>query len=368
MKTNQGHIDWLVFVPVVALMLFSIAFVYSAGSYFSFVNNSNPNKLLLLHTSKVFLAILFMVIFSQIDYHFWSKISIYILVIAIIALVAVLFVGGEVKGAKRWIDLGFLSFQPSELAKFAIILHFGTLINRKKDGIEDFKLGYLPMLLWLILICLLIAFQPNLSMMIVIFLTGMMMLFLGNANLLHILYTLFVGAIGAGIYAISAPYRLSRIMFYLGLLEGAEKERLSYQVSNSLIALGSGGTLGLGPGGSHQNLLLSEPYTDFLFSIIGEEYGFIGLALIIAIFVFILWRGVRIAKHSTDLLGYLFAGGIVFSIFLVFIINALVNTGLLPTTGIPLPFMSYGGTSIFFNAILVGILLNISTFKSTDIQ
>lgn len=368
MKEKRGHIDWLVFVPVIALMLFSIAFVYSAGSYFSFINNSNPNKLLLMHTSKVFLAIIMMIVVSQIDYHIWSKISIYAIVAAIITLIIVLFVSSEVKGAKRWIDLGFLSFQPSELAKFAIILHFGTLINRKKEGIEDFKFGYLPMMLWLILICLLIAFQPNLSMMIVIFLTGMMILFLGNANILHILATLFVGFIGAGVYAISAPYRLNRIMFYLGLLEGTEKERLSYQVSNSLIALGSGGTIGLGPGGSHQNLLLSEPYTDFLFSIIGEEYGFIGLTLIIGIFVFILWRGVRIAKHSTDLIGYLYASGIAFSIFLVFIINALVNTGLLPTTGVPLPFMSYGGTSIFFNAILIGILLNISTFKSKGIQ
>jgi cell division protein FtsW len=366
LKTKRGHIDWLVFLPVVALMLFSIAFVYSAGSYFSFVNNSNPNRLLMLHTAKVFFAILIMILVSQIDYHLWSKISLYILIIAIISLVVVLFVGGEVKGAKRWIDLGFLSFQPSELAKFAIIIHFGTLINRKKEGIEDFKFGYLPLLLWLILICLLIAFQPNLSMILVIFLTGMIILFLGNANLLHILATLFVGFIGAGIYAISAPYRLNRILFYLGLLEGSEQERLSYQVSNSLIALGSGGTIGLGPGGSHQNLLLSEPYTDFLFSIIGEEYGFIGLLLITAIFVFILWRGVRIAKHSKDLLGYLYAGGVVFSIFLVFAINSLVNSGLLPTTGVPLPFMSYGGTSIFFNAILIGILLNISTHKTSD--
>jgi cell division protein FtsW len=366
LKSNRGHIDWLVFVPVVALMLFSIAFVYSAGSYFSFINNSSPNKLLLMHTSKVLLAIIFMVIISQIDYHTWSKISIYILIAAIISLVIVLFIGGEIKGAKRWINLGFLSFQPSEFAKLAIILHFGTLIDRKKEGIEDLKFGFLPMLLWLVLVCLLIALEPNLSMMIVLFLIGMMILFLGNANLLHILTTLFTGFVGASIYAVSAPYRLNRILFYLGLLEGAEKERLSYQVSNSLIALGSGGSIGLGPGGSHQNLLLSEPYTDFLFSIIGEEYGFIGLLLIIGIFVFILWRGVRIAKHSKDLLGYLYAGGIIFSIFLVFIINALVNTGLLPTTGIPLPFMSYGGTSIFFNAILIGILLNISTFKSVD--
>jgi cell division protein FtsW len=145
------------------------------------------------------------------------------------------------------------------------------------------------------------------------------------------------------------------------MLEGNAKERLAYQVDNSMIALGSGGVFGMGIGGSRQNLLLSEPYTDFLFSIIGEEYGFIGLTVIILLFVLILWRGIYIAKRSPDHLGYLYTIGITLSIFMFFLINAFVNTSLIPTTGVPLPFLSYGGTSAILNGILIGIVLNVST-------
>lgn len=341
-------------------MLFSIAFVYSAGSYFALIKGSDPEKLLLNHTFKIFLAIVFLIISSKIDYHFWSKISFFLMAGSVITLIAVLIIGEEVNGAKRWLDLG-MPFQPSELAKFSVILHFGTLINRKQRDLRDFKYGFFPFILWLMLIGLLIALQPNFSMLLLIFIIGLMLLFIGNARPYHLLTTISVGGFAAIIYAFSSTYRLNRILFYLGLLEGDAKERLAYQVDNSLIALGSGGIFGMGIGGSRQNLLLSEPYTDFLYSIIGEEYGFLGLSIIILLFVFILWRGVYIAKRSPDQLGYLYAIGITLSIFIFFLINAFVNTALIPTTGVPLPFLSHGGTSAIFNGILMGIVLNIST-------
>lgn len=360
MTTIKPHIDWLIFFSSLTLMLFSIAFVYSAGIFFATYKGMQPEGLLMSHFVKVIIAILIMIFVSRLDYHFWSKISIWLMLISLITLIIVLVAGKQVGGAERWISLGFMTFQPSELAKFSIIIHFATLINRKGESIKELKYGYLPFMLWIGMFSALIALQPNFSMIIIIFLIGMFMLYLGNANIKHILTTLGLTALVGGVYAISAPYRMNRLLFYLGMLEGKEYEKLAYQVENSLVAIGSGGLVGMGPGGSHQNLLLSEPYTDFILSIIGEEYGFIGLVVIIALFILILWRGFHLAKRVEDRFGFLLISGIIFSIFISFLINAFVNTALIPTTGVPLPFISYGGTSIFFSATLIGILLNIS--------
>lgn len=360
MINTKPHIDWLIFFSALTLMLFSIAFVYSAGIFFATYKGMQPESLLVSHFIKVILAILIMIFVSKVDYHFWSKVSIWLMLLSLITLVIVLVAGKKVGGAERWINLGFMTFQPSELAKFSMILHFATLISRKGESIKELKYGYFPFMLWIALFSALIALQPNFSMIIILFLIGMFMLYLGNANIKHISATLGLTALVGGVYAVSAPYRLNRLLFYMGMLDGKEFDKLAYQVDNSLVAIGSGGLFGLGPGGSHQNLLLSEPYTDFILSIIGEEYGFIGLVVIIALFIFILWRGFYLAKRVEDRFGFLLVSGIIFSIFISFLINAYVNTALIPTTGVPLPFLSYGGTSIFFGAILIGILLNIS--------
>ena len=366
MTNTKPHIDWLIFFSAITLMLFSIAFVYSAGIFFATYKGMRPEGLLMSHFVKVIFAIFVMILVSKIDYHYWSKISIWLMLASLISLIVVLIVGKQVGGAERWINLGFITFQPSELAKFSLIIHFANLINRKGESIKELKYGYLPFMLWLALFSALIALQPNFSMIIILFLIGIFMLYLGNAKIKHILTTIGLTTLLGGVYAISAPYRLNRLLFYLGMLEGKEFEKLSYQVENSLIAIGSGGLFGLGPGGSHQNLLLSEPYTDFILSIIGEEYGFVGLIIIITLFLFILWRGFYLAKRVQDRFGFLLVSGIIFSILISFLLNAFVNTALIPTTGVPLPFISYGGTSIFFNAILVGIKLNISIKVSSE--
>lgn len=365
MTTARPHIDWLIFFSALTLMLFSIAFVYSAGIFFATYKGMQPEGLLMSHFVKVIIAVIIMIFVSRIDYHFWSKISIWLMLLSLITLIIVLVAGKKVGGAERWINLGFMTFQPSELAKFSMIIHFATLINRKGESIKELKYGYFPFMLWIALFSSLIALQPNFSMIIILFLIGIFMLYLGNANIKHILTTLALTSLVGAVYAVSAPYRLNRLLFYMGMLEGKEFDKLAYQVDNSLVAIGSGGLFGMGPGGSHQNLLLSEPYTDFILSIIGEEYGFIGLVVIIVLFIFILWRGFYLAKRVDDRFGFLLISGIIFSIFISFLINAFVNTALIPTTGVPLPFLSYGGTSIFFGATLIGILLNISVKVST---
>lgn len=364
MKKYAGHIDWMIFLPVIALMLFSLAFVYSASATFAEIKFGAADKLFREHLLRVLVGFAIIFVFSRVDYHIWRKLSKPMLFVSIMLLAAVLFTGMEAHGAARWIRLGPMSFQPTELAKFALVLHFAVLLSTKQDYIKDFKRGFLPFLIWTGVICGLIALQPNLSNMMVIFIIAFSMMFIGNTNLLHLAGTFLVGLVGAGIYAVSAPYRVNRLLAFMGMSSGSNNsavENVSYQLTQALIAIGNGGIFGVGPGQNRQShLFLPESYGDFIFSIIGEEYGFIGLSVIMGAFVLICWRGMLIAKKAPDNFGYFLAIGILITFAFYVFVNAGVNTGLLPTTGVPMPFVSYGGTAVFIYAGAIGILLNIS--------
>lgn len=363
MKKNIGHIDWVILLPVVGLMLFSLAFVYSASATVAELKFGGAEKLFFNHGLRILAGIIIMLVVSNIDYHYWKKLSKPLLILSIMLLVVVLFTGVSTKGASRWINLGFLSFQPSELAKFALVLHFAVLLTSKQDYIKEFKRGFVPFMVWALLVCGLIALQPNFSTMMVVFMIAICMMFIGNTNLLHLAATAIVGLFGAGIYAVSATYRMNRIKAFLGMTDniGGQFETSSYQLNQALIAIGNGGIFGVGPGQNRQShLFLPESYGDFIFSIIGEEYGFLGLFVIIAAFALIFWRGMIIAKKAPDNFGYFLAIGIIITFSIYVFVNAGVNTGLLPTTGVPMPFISYGGTAVIFYAAAIGILLNIS--------
>lgn len=359
--TNIGYIDWIILLPIIALMLFSLSFVYSASASIAELKFGDPEKLFLNHSIRVLAGILLIFIFAKIDYHFWSKISIYLLSAGIILLFIVLFSGTSIKGASRWISLGPLSFQPSEFAKFAMVIHFATLLNRKQKFIKDFEKGFLPFVIWTGMICLLIALQPNFSTMSVIFIIAVSMMFIGNINLLHLGGLLGTGLIGGLVYMISAEYRLNRLKAFFGIGDSPTHETINYQLNQALIALGNGGFFGLGTGQSRQSQhFLPESYGDFIFSIVGEEYGFFGLILVIGVFVILFWRGMLIAKKSPDNFGYFLAIGILMTFAVYVFVNGGVNVGLLPTTGVPMPFVSYGGTAVLFYSVAIGILLNIS--------
>lgn len=361
MQTEKGHIDWFILVPVLGLMLFSIAFVYSASAYIADFKFGSADKYFWSHSLRVFIGIGILLIFAKIDYHIWIKFSKSILLFSIALLIIVLFVGDSYKGASRWLSFGPISFQPSELAKFALVLHFATMLTKKQQIIKELKNGFLPFVIWILIVCFLIALQPNFSTMFVIFLIAFTLVFIGNANLIHIGVSGLIGLGFAVIFGISADYRLNRIMGYLGLTEGGMENTVNYQLKQSLLALGNGGMFGVGPGQNKQShLFLPESYGDFIFSIIGEEYGFLGVSVIIAAFAIIFWRGMLIAKKAPDHFGYFLAIGILITFAVFVVVNAGVNTGLLPTTGVPMPFVSYGGTAIFIYAGAIGVLLNIS--------
>lgn len=357
----KGHIDWVIFIPVIALMLFSISFVYAASATNSEFKFGDSEQLFLSHTIRVFLGIIIMFISMKIDYHIYSKISLPLLTLGILLLIVVLFVGTNIKGASRWIMLGPLSFQPSEFVKLVMVIHFAALLAKKQDVIKDFEKGFFPFILWTVIICFLIALQPNFSTMMVIFMIAFSMMFIGNNNLLHLGTTFGIGLVAVIVFFITAPYRLARLQSFLGFGENAGNQEVSYQLNQALIALGNGGLFGVGVGQNRQShLFLPESYGDFIFSILGEEYGFIGLIGIISVFLIVFWRGMLIARKAPDNFGYFLAIGIVITFAIYVFVNAGVNTGLLPTTGVPMPFVSYGGTAVLFYSAAIGILLNIS--------
>lgn len=360
-KKNQ-LIDWMIFLPIVGLMFFSVAFVYSASSFYSGIHFKNPEYLFISHTLRIILGLLTIIVFAKIDYHVWQKLSKPLMIIGLLLLIFVLVGGSTMKGATRWISLGPISFQPSEFAKFALVIHFANLLSQKQGFIKDFERGFLPFILWTGLVCLLIALQPNFSTMIVIFMIAVAMMFIGNTNLIHLLMTFGFGFVIAVIYALSAEYRLNRFKSFLGMSVDADMHQtINHQLNQALIAIGNGGIFGVGAGQTRQsNLFLPESYGDFIFSIIGEEYGFIGLILILLAFGIVFWRGMLVAKKAPDNFGYFLAIGILITFAVYVFVNAGVNTGLLPTTGVPMPFVSYGGTAILFYAAAIGILLNIS--------
>ncbi len=361
MKKTVGHIDWLIFIPVVALMLFSLVFVYSASAPISLEKFQSVDKLFFEHLIRVLIGLVVLIVFSKIDYKLYEKIAKPIMLTGIIMLVSVLVFGDAKKGAQRWILLGPISVQPVEFAKFAMIIYFSALLTKKQQVIKSLEDGFLPFLVWTVLICVLIALQPNFSNMMLVFLLAILMMFVGNTNLLYLFATVGIGGAAAVIYAVSAPYRMARIAAYFEIGDSSAPSIAGYQLKQALIALGNGGFFGLGPGQGLQNhLFLPESYGDFILSTIGEEYGFMGLLIIFASFAVICWRSMLIAKKAPDNFSYFLSIGIVSTLTLYLVVNAAVNTGLLPTTGVPLPFISYGGTAIVIYSAVAGILLNIS--------
>ena len=363
MRQDRNHIDLLTFLAVLTLMVLSVGVVYSASSTWAMDRYGESAKLLGNHAIKVLLGMAAMFVFMQIDYHKYRKLTKPALVGAIGLLIVTLALGGEKKGATRWLALGGLGIQPTELAKYALIFHLCFLTAEKKDLVKDFVKGFLPMLLWIGAVAVLVLAQPNVSNGAMIFALGLLILFVGRARVQHVVLSLGALLPPLLVYMFSAEYRMRRIMSYLsGGNEGA-----GHQLRQAIIGLGNGGIFGLGPGGSQQrDHFLPEAYGDFVFSIVGEEYGLIGTLFFVTLFILLMLRGMRIARYSRDEAGRMLAIGITCSITLYALINAGVTLGILPTTGLPMPFVSYGGTAMIMSCVAVGVLLNIS--MQTDLH
>jgi len=358
MHSHRGnHIDIVTLVAVLTLMVIGIGVVYSASSTIAMKRYGQSEAYLVRHIAKVAVSLVALFFLIKVDYHRYLNISKAGLLTAVVLLMATLALGGEVKGAVRWLRFGGFGFQPSEFAKFALILHLSVLMSEKGERIRDFKTGFLPMAIWIAIVTGLILLQPNFSTAMMLFLFSLIMLFVGGAKIKHVALSLSALLPLLAIYVFVADYRIRRVMAFFS----GDHASSNYQLRQGIIGFGNGGLFGVGPGVSKQrDFFLPESYGDFVFSIVGEEYGYIGTMLLLFLFLIILLRGLRIAKLAHDDLGKYLAIGITSSVTLYALVNAAVTLGLLPTTGLPMPFVSYGGSSMLFTACAIGVLLNIS--------
>lgn len=365
--SGKNRIDILILIAVFVLMIFSIGAVYSASASFSQDKFQDSLYLFKQHLVKVVFSIVAMFILAKMDYRLLERIAKSMIIISILLLIyTVAFGSGPIKGASRWISIGPVNFQPSEVARYALIIYLSVLLSRKKEYMDLLYRGYLPVLFYVLSVTGLVLIQPNFSVAIIIFSTSMMMIFLSGAKLKHIGFTFAALAPVVLVFVLSKDYILARISSYT---EYRSSGNTSYQLQQALIGFGNGGLTGVGPGNSNQrDFFLPEAHGDFIFSIIGEEYGFIGAFIILSLYMIIIYRGYLVAKECGDEFGKYLAFGITTLITLNALVNMAVASGVLPTTGVTLPFVSYGGTSIIFSAMAVGVLLNISSQKKEDAE
>lgn len=356
-----------IFFDAFALMLLGLIIVMSASSTYSVVRFDSVFHLFNSHLFKVIVAFSFMIFFSFIPYELYKNYCKPAIILITIVLIITLIIAPNIKGAGRWLNLGIISIQPADIARLLLLIHLAFMLEDKHDILENYRHGFLPMFIWVMLISSLIIFQPNISTGLLLILISLTVLYVGGARLKHIFYSLLSLFAAGGLAAIIYPHsRLRIISFINSILNGGE---INLQVKQALYSLGSGGIFGVGVGNSMQsNLFLPEAYGDFIFAILGEELGFVGAVFMLISYLLLFIAGILIAKKAKDRFGQLLAFGITVSIIAYAFVNIAVTTGLLPTTGLPLPFISYGGTSLLFLCIGIGILVNIalSNQKKSD--
>jgi cell division protein FtsW len=358
--TKRKNDAWLV-AAITALLTIGLIMVFSASA---FMAQEKYGSILYYSRKQIlwgFLSVLIIFVTSRLSYTVYTKKNLPLIgVIVSIVLLTVLFIVGDVvNGARRWYSLGFLSFQPSEFAKVALIIYFADIFTRKGQLLHNWKKGLLPHVLILLFVLSLILFEPDLGTVVMICLIISVMALLSNIRFKHVLagMTMLLPAIILKIQ--TGGYQLLRIINWWENLSNPLGS--GHQIKQSLIGLGNGGFWGNGLGGSKQKFyFLPDSHTDFVFAILGEEAGYIGTTFVLICFLVILWRGISIAKRAPSTFGQFLSIGLTMNIVLYGFINAAVVTMLLPTTGIPMPFLSYGGSSLMSVGWSMGLLINIS--------
>lgn len=360
---HSKSVDKTLLSIVLTLLTFGLVMIASAGVIYS-ETRYGDSYFFFKHQLfyGVLPGLLSLWMFSRIDYHFWRKIAVPFFFVSVIFLILVFVpgIGSRVYGASRWLQLGPFSFQPSEMAKLSIIIYLAAwLESRGSHRIKDVFEGLLPFMGIMGLIGFLIMKQPDTGTLGVIILSSMAVFFVSGAKIKHLFSLAGLGALGLWVLIKIEPYRFNRILAFLD--PGADPQGIGYQINQALLAVGSGGFWGVGLGHSRQKFnYLPEPVGDSIFAVIGEEIGLIGATILVVLFVALAFRGIKIAKNAPDMFGRLVAIGITMWIVLQAFINISANIALVPLTGIPLPFISYGGTSLLFLMSAIGILLNIS--------
>lgn len=354
-------VDRRILVITLSLMAIGISLVLSSSSFFAGGKFGDQFALMRNHAVRSCIALVVMFVASRIDYRVYRKAAPALLVLSLLMMLALFFLGVTIRDTRRWMILPLINttLQPSELARTALVFFLAYWMTRTGKDLTKLKTGFLPAAGAIALVAGICAALPNFGTATATIVISLCMLYVGGARLAHI--GMFVGA-GASLFVVEVlrhAYVRDRILTFLGVHHGSGA--LNWQVDQSLIALGSGGLFGRGFGHSEQKLSwLPDSYTDFIFSIVGEEGGLLLTLAVSGAFLFLALRGLKIAHDCSDRFGQLLGVGITASVFVYAALNMYVATGLFPVTGLPLPFLSYGGSAMLVNAFAVGVMLNLS--------
>lgn len=356
------------FLFISIILIISGFFIFSSAALALLAKeNSNYSNIVFSQTVfGLFLGTIAMTTVSRLDFQFWKKSAFWLLAAAIILNILVLVpeIGFEHAGARRWIVLGGISFQTSEILKLAFIIYFAAWAAGVKEKIKTFRWGFLPLLILLIISALLLLNQPDTDNFLLIIFAGMAMFIVAGGKWRYVWMVILAGSIGLAFLAFTRPYIMQRITTYLNTQVDAQGA--SYQVQQALIAVGSGGLFGRGFGQSVQKFTyLPEPIGDSIFAVAAEEFGFVGAVFLLLMFVLFAARGLKIASETTNIFARLTVIGIVIMITSQAFVNIGAMLGVIPLSGITLPFVSHGGTSLFVTLIEVGIILSISKNKGS---
>lgn len=364
-KLSKTSFDFGFLFVVILLLALGLLMVFSASypyAYYYFEDGLYFIKKQLLWAALGTGAMIFT---ANLPYQRYKKLAFPILVVTAVLLLAVLAIGINLNGAKRWLGVGGFTFQPSEVAKLGLVIFFAASLSQAKEKIKDFKI-LLRYFLIMGLFMGLLLLEPHFSVCLIIGLTLVIMLYTAGAKFLHFVFIGIPFGIAGVAVAIMEPYRMARLLIFTN----PESDPLGagWQILQSLYAIGSGGLFGVGFGNSRQKFMyISEPQNDFIFSIVCEELGLIGALAILVLFAVLFWRGMKIAVSAPDNFGSMLVTGIIALIAVQVVLNIAVVTSSVPTTGIPLPFFSAGGSSLVFIMAAMGIVLNVSKYKKQTI-
>ncbi len=378
LKRTKG--DPLIWCVIVLLSLISVMAVYSAtGSLAYRVQKGHTEYYLLKQLSVLAFGLTITYLSHKVNYTIYSRLAVIMFLVSVPLLIYTLFFGTTLNEGSRWVRLpGIgLTFQSSDFAKLALFMFLARQLSKKQNVIKDFKKGFLPIVIPVIVICGLIA-PANLSTALMIGLTSMLMFFIGRVNTKHLAMLVVAGILGvAVIFGISKVTGFGRADTWEQRIKdfaGSENHEEPYQVTQAKIAIANGGVTGLGPGNSRQRNFLPHPYSDFIYSIIIEEYGLIGGFALIMLYLLFMWRSIRIFKKCPYAFGAFLAVGLSFTLVFQAMLNMAVNVHLVPVTGLTLPMVSMGGSSIWFTSFALGIILSVSRYvednegnKATDL-
>ncbi|MBD3238548.1 MAG: putative lipid II flippase FtsW [Candidatus Moranbacteria bacterium] len=359
---TRRNADKPLMITTFCLLLFGMLVIFSAGFVLS-MNNYGQPYYFFFHQLYfgVIPGLIVWFIAQNINYKIWERIAfpLFLLVLGLLMAVFIPGLGENYQGSTRWLNLGPINVQPTEIAKLAVILYLSAWLSKREQKIKDFTEGFLPFFAVILVMAVLIIKQPDIGTLGIIVIISVTIFFLAQGRLAHLLLLIMIGLLSLYLLIVFAPYRMARFTVFLN--PETDPRGIGYQINQALIAIGSGGFWGNGLGlGRQKFLYLPEPIGDSIFAIICEELGMIGGFLVVLLFLIIAWRGYLITKRAQDTFARLVAGGITTWFVFQAFINIAAITSLIPLTGIPLPFISYGASALIVSLVGTGILLNIS--------